>query len=57
MPAQPFWPMVAPKVADRLAIGRGTFSSSTWVSTFKGMVAAELRDENAKVRTGQTFLN
>ena len=47
---------MAPKVADRFAMEVGTRSSSTWVSTLSGMVAAELRDVNAKVSTGQTFL-
>ena len=56
MPAQPFWPMVAPKVAERLAIGGRTPRASTCVSTLSGMVAAELRDVKAKVSTGQTFL-
>ena len=54
IPAQPFWPMVAPKLAARLAIGAGTRSESIWVSTLSGMLAAELRDVNANVSTGHT---
>ena len=55
IPAQPFWPMVAPKEADKFAMGLETPRALIWVSTLRGIVAAELRDVNANVSTGQTF--
>ena len=39
-------------MADRLAMGSGTLSPSTCVSTFRGMVAAELRDVEGKGQHG-----
>ena len=43
-------------VADKFAIAGGTLSLEICVSTLSGIVAAELRDEKAKVSTGQIFL-
>lgn len=47
---------MAPNDADRFAIAGGTLSFVICASTFSGIVAAELRDVNAKVSTGQIFL-
>src|SRR5471030_2793687 len=54
-PAQPFWPIVAPKDAAKLAIDSGIPRRRVCASTLSGIVAALERLVNAKVSTGQTL--
>src|SRR5471030_1856156 len=52
-PAQPFWPMVAPNEAAKLAIDCGIPKRRVWASMLSGMLAALERLVKAKVSTGQ----
>ncbi|MOA41144.1 hypothetical protein D3C78_1630820 [compost metagenome] len=54
-PAQPFWPMVAPNEAAKLAIDCGMPRRRVCASMLSGMLAALERLVKAKVSTGQTL--
>ncbi|MCY1450979.1 hypothetical protein D9M71_678220 [compost metagenome] len=55
-PAQPFWPIVAPNEAEKLAIDSGIPKRRVCASMLSGMLAALERLVNANVKTGATFL-
>ena len=54
-PAQPFWPMVAPNEAAKLAIEDGIPKRRVWASILSGMLAALERLVKANVSTGHTL--
>jgi len=54
-PAQPFWPMVAPNEAAKLAMEDGIPRRRVCASMLSGMLAALERLVKAKVSTGQTL--
>ena len=55
MPAQPFWPMVEPNEAAKLAMPSGVPRRWVCVCTLIGIEPALVRDVNAKASTGKTF--
>jgi hypothetical protein len=56
MPAQPFWPMVEPNEAAKLAMPSGVPRRPVWVCTLIGMAPALVREVKAKASTGKIFL-
>ncbi len=55
MPAQPFWPIVAPNEAAKLAMPSGVPRRAVCVATLIGIEPALVREVNANTRTGKIF--
>ena len=55
MPAQPFWPIIEPNEAAKLAMPSGVPRRAVWVCTLIGMAPADVREVKAKASTGKIF--